>query len=469
MATRVPLIRAAAAADYDLRRPTPPPDRIIRYNANMSLPDQENPEPSAGMPGREYDPYAALRNRNFRLLLSGNMLSLVGFQMQTFAIGWDLYDRTRSTLPLMWVGLAQVIPVILFFLPAGHIIDRLDRRWIMMFGLGLAILASLGLAANATFGGDLRWSYLALFLIGSARAFVQPARAALLPQIVPRETFSNAVTWSSGGFQLAMVAGPAVAGLVIVWLGGATPVYLLNAALAALYCVFVASIVPRPYVPSSERPSFRSLAAGLSFVWRTKVILGAITLDMFAVLLGGATALLPVYAKEILDADPVRLSWLRSAPGVGALCMSFLLAHRPPMERAGRALLWAVAGFGFATIIFGLSHTMALSLLMLFLLGALDMISVVIRHTLVQLMTPDAMRGRVSAVASMFIGVSNELGEAESSFVAWLFRRESNLAFGPIVSVVSGGVGTLIVVAAVTILWPDVRRYGRLDGQPNPQ
>jgi MFS family permease len=435
----------------------------------MSLPDQENPEPSAEMSVREHDPYAALRNRNFRLFLAGNMLSLVGLQMQTFAIGWELYDRTRSTLPLMWVGLAQVTPVILFFLPAGHIIDRLDRQRIMMFGLGLAVLASLALAVNSAFEGDIRWSYLALFLIGSARAFLQPARAALLPQIVPRDAFSNAVTWNSGGFQLAMVLGPALAGPVIVLFGGASSVYLLNAALAALYCVFVASIVARPYVPMSEPPSFRSLSAGLSFVWRTKVILGAITLDMFAVLLGGATALLPVYAREILDADPVRLGWLRAAPGIGALVMSFLLAHRPPLERAGRALLWSVAGFGVATIIFGLSKTMVLSLVMLCLLGALDMISVVVRHTLVQLMTPDAMRGRVSAVASMFIGVSNELGEAESGFVAWLFRRDSDLAFGPIVSVVSGGIGTLIVVAVVTVLWPDVRRYGRLDGQPTAQ
>jgi MFS family permease len=422
---------------------------------------KENPDES---PMESHDPYVALRDRNFRWFLAGNMLSLLGIQMQTFAVSWEIYARTRSNLALAWVGLAQVIPVVLLFLPAGHVVDCFDRRRILMCGLGLAVASALGLAVNSAVGGDVRWSYLFLFLVGTARAFIQPARASYLPQIVPRAHFSNAVTWNSGGFQLAMVTGPALGGALVAWLGNATSVYFLNAGLASLYCVFLLLIKSRPFTPSTEPVSFRSLAAGLGFVWRTKVILGAITLDMFAVLLGGATALLPVYAKEILEVDPVRLGWMRSAPGIGAICMSFLLAHRPPMEQAGRALLWSVVGFGAATIVFGLSQSLSLSLFMLFLMGLLDMISVVIRHTLVQMLTPDAMRGRVSAVNSMFIGISNELGEAESGYVAHLFERETDRTFGPTVSVVSGGIGTLIVVTIVALVWPDLRRYGRLDG-----
>jgi MFS family permease len=439
-------------------RPTP-------KNEDMSSADQENqPTPAPDFLAR-HDPYAALRDGSFRLFLAGNMLSTMGIQMQTFAISWEVYERTRSNLAMGWVGLAQVLPVVLLFLPAGHAIDRFDRRRILMFGLGLAMAGSLGLVLNSLLRGEVVWYYPLLFLMGTARAFLQPARAAFLPQIVPRAAFSNAVTWSSGGFQMSMVIGPALGGLLVAWLGSATGVYALNASLALLYGILLTMIRAQPFSPSTEVPSLRSLAAGLSFVWSTKVILGAITLDMFAVLLGGATALLPAYAKEILNADPLRLGWMRAAPGVGAICMSLFLAHRPPMQRAGRALLWSVVGFGVATIIFGLSRSLPLSLLMLFLLGALDMISVVVRHTLVQLLTPDAMRGRVSAVTSMFIGVSNELGEAESGFVAHWFRRESDRAFGPIVSVVSGGIGTLIVVTAVALIWPDVRRYGRLDGR----
>ncbi|MSR60614.1 MAG: MFS transporter [Planctomycetaceae bacterium] len=433
----------------------------------MSNADQEPPPPTAELSSPPaHDPYAALRDGNFRLFMSGSMLSLVGVVMQTFAVSWEIYDRTRSNMALAWVGLVQVAPVLLLFLPAGHLVDRFDRKRILMLGLGLVSASSLGLAVNSAIGGDVRWSYLSLFLVGCARAFMQPSRSALLPQIVPRNIFSNAVTWNSGGFQLAMIAGPSLGGVLIAWLRSATVVYAFNSVMALVCCLLVWRIRSRQFVPSTDPPSLGALAAGLSFVWRTKVILGAITLDMFAVLLGGATALLPVYAKEILFADPARLGWLRAAPGIGAVSMMWLLAHRPPLERAGRALLWSVAGFGIATIVFGLSRNFALSMVMLFALGAFDMISVVVRHTLVQLLTPDAMRGRVSAVNGMFIGISNELGEFESCSVAALFNRESDRGFGPTVSVVSGGIGTLLVVATVALAWPQVRRYGRLDGSP---
>jgi hypothetical protein len=238
--------------------------------------------------------------------------------------------------------------------------------------------------------------------------------------------------------------------------------------MALVNCACLSMIRRRPFVPSTDPPSLAVLAAGLSFVWRSKVMLAAITLDMFAVLLGGVTSLLPVYAKEILRVGPAGFGWMRAAPGIGAVCMSFVMAHRPPMARAGRALLLAVAGFGAVTIVFGLSRVFALSLAMLLLAGALDMISVVIRHTLVQLLTPDEMRGRVSAVNGMFIGISNELGEFESGMVAHAFDRSDDRSFGPTVSAVSGGIGTLVVVAAVALIWPALRNYGRLDGSSPP-
>jgi MFS family permease len=413
-----------------------------------------------------HDPYAALRLRDFRWFLAGNMLALLGLQMQTVAVSWEVYARTGSNLALAMVGLVQVLPVIGLFLPAGHFVDRFDRRKILLVVLPFAACCSLGLAWNSAAHGPIAVTYLFLMLVGTARAFLQPARAAFLPQVVAREHFSNAVTWNSAGFQLAMVMGPALGGPLVGWLNPWV-VYLLNAGFALTFCGLLWTIPPRPFVPSTEPVSLRSLGAGLSFVWRTKVMLGAITLDMFAVLLGGATALLPVYAQVIFNSGPEWFGWMRATPGIGAVCMSFVLAHRPPLERAGRALLLSVAGFGVATIIFGYSRLLGLSFAMLFLLGALDMISVVVRHTLVQLLTPEAMRGRVSAVNGLFIGISNELGEFESGSVAWLFDRPDDPAFGPTVAVVSGGVGTLLVVASVALQWPEVRQYGRLDDRPS--
>ena len=429
----------------------------------MSASDSARPN-SPEEPGLRHDPYAALRGRDYRWFLSGNMPYLIGLNMQTVAVSWEIYDRTKSNLALALVGLVQIVPVVGLFMPAGHLIDRLDRRMILMCAVAAAALWSAGLAYCSATSAPVGWMYLMLLFIGVARTFMQPARAAFLPQIVPREVFSNAVTWNSTGFQLSSVVGPALAGVLIAWLRNGAWVYGLTAGMAVVNCVCLAMIRSRPFVPSREPPSLKTLAAGLSFVWRTKVMLGAITLDMFAVLLGGVTALLPVYQEDILNVDPTGFGWMRAAPGIGAVCMSFFMAHRAPLERAGRALLCSVAGFGLITIVFGVSRVFALSLAMLFLLGALDMISVVIRHTLVQLLTPDDMRGRVSAVNGMFIGISNELGEFESGMVAHVFDRSDDKSFGPTVSAVSGGIGTLVVVAAVALIWPQLRDYGRLDG-----
>lgn len=415
---------------------------------------------ASGPAGGGHDPYTALRLPDFRRYLTGSVLANFGMQMQTVAVGWEIYERTGSAMALGWVGLVQFAPVLALALVAGQVADKFDRRRIVLTAQLFIAAASLGLTTISLLRGPVLAMYGCLLLSGMARAMNQPAKASLLPQIVPRERFSNAVTWSGGGFQLASVLGPGVGGLLIALFGRAFPVYILDASATLTFAFLLSRIRPPRFTPSSETPTVQTLLAGVAFVWQKKIILGTITLDLFAVLLGGAVTLLPVYAKDILQVGPTGLGWMRAAPSIGALLMSFTLAHRPPLERAGRAMLWSVAGFGVATIVFGLSRSFWLSLAMLFLTGALDMISVVVRHTLVQLLTPDAMRGRVSAINGLFIGASNELGGFESGLVAALFN--------PTLSVVSGGIGTIVAVMAVALLWPQVRRYGRLGGAPEP-
>lgn len=418
--------------------------------------DGPSPGSSTDRPTR-LDPYSALRLRDFRLLLVGGLISSTGMQMQTAAVGWEIYERTQSSLALGWVGLAQILPVIALVLPAGQVADRLDRRRIIMVAQMLVALCSAALAWISFHQAPIIWIYVTLFIVGACRAFMQPAKSSLLPLIVPREHFSNAVTWNSSGFQLAVIVGPAMGGWFIAMLGGATNVYVLNAAAALVFFGMLMVMRCRTVVRLPEPVNLRSLGAGFNYLWHAPVVFGAITLDMVAVLLGGADMLLPVYA-HILDVGPTGYGWLRAAPGIGALCMSFMLAHRPPMERSGRMLLWSVAGFGLATVFFGVSRWYPLSLAMLFATGMLDMVSVVIRHTLVQLLTPDEMRGRVSAINSLFIGTSNELGAFESGAVAHLFT--------PTISVVSGGLGTMLVVAAIARLYPQLVNYGRLGSRP---
>lgn len=400
-----------------------------------------------------HDPYAAFRHPDYCLFAGGALLANTSHAMMEVAVGWELYERTGSPVPLALVGLVQALPVFLLALPAGHAADRFERRRI-------AILMQLVMAATSVGLGFLSWAngpvnafYLCLFLGACARSFNFPAQASLLPQLVPLESFANAVTWRSSGFQLASVLGPILAGWVIAWHKVATPVYFLNAVLMLAFAGCLVMIRKRQTIPIAEPLTVNSALAGARFVWKTKVILAAITLDMFAVLLGGATALLPIYAKDILHVGPAGYGWLRAMPGIGALVMALFIAHRPP-QRAGVTLLWSVAGFGAATILFGLSHWFWLSLWMLYMLGSFDQISVVVRHTLVQVLTPDAMRGRVSAVNSAFITTSNELGAFESGAVAALG--------GAVFSVVFGGVGTIVVVALAALAWPQLRRLGPL-------
>lgn len=415
----------------------------------------EAPGSSNASSSRE-SPYAVLRNRNYLFYLVGRLIASFGQQMLTVAVGWELYERTHSAFALGMVGLIQMIPMVMFTLPAGHLADTWNRKHIIMSMTLVTAMASLGLTLTTIFQMHEYWIYACLFVAAMARTFMWPASSAFLPQLVPREQFARAVTWNSGSFQLSSVAGPAIGGAVLAWTKRAEVIFGFNT-VAVLICFTLISFIQYQRNETQREPmTLKRLLVGFHFVFENRIILGIITLDMFAVLLGGATALLPIYAKEILQVGPSGLGFLQAALPAGSLVCALLLAHRPPMERAGRALLWSVAGFGLATVVFGLSERFWLSLLMLFICGATDNISVVVRHTLVQLLTPDEKRGRVSAVNSLFIGTSNELGGFESGTVAQLF--------GPVPAVVSGGVGTILVVLAIAWYWPEIRKYGRLGG-----
>ena len=385
--------------------------------------------------------------------------------MLQVALGWELYERTHSALALGLVGLVTAIPVILLALPAGHLADRMDRKKIVIGANALFVMMSLSLAAVSHFKGSIPLIFGILLIGGIGQAYNNPARAALLPRLVPADVFPNAVTWSSSAFQTAAVVGPAIGGFVIALEHRATAAYVADACLTSLYVLMLFAIRGDDAMPGSrsalkprEKMTLESLVAGMRFVKQTKVVLAALTLDLFAVLLGGATALLPIFAKDILHVGPDGLGWLRAAPSIGALNVMVTIAHRPPMQRTGWALISSVAGFGICTVVFGLSKSFGLSMGMLFLLGGLDGISMIVRGTLVQLWTPDEMRGRVSAVNSVFIDMSNELGGFESGAVA--------AVVGPVAAVVGGGIGTIIVVTAVARAWPELRSLGALTPPP---
>jgi len=373
-------------------------------------------------------------------------------QMLMVAVAWHMYDITSSAWDLGLVGLFQFVPALLMTLPAGHLADRLHRgRIFAACMLAQAAVALLLVAANS---GDFATRELILALsvvLGVARAFQMPAQQALTPLLVPQDLLQTAIALSSSGMQVAIICGPALGGLLYVM--GSTVVYASSAALL-LFAGGLTLLVRYRHRASNLAASWDSVLAGVAFVWRRKALLGATSLDLFAVLLGGATALLPIYARDILHTGPLGLGLLRAAPAVGALAMSLLLMRFPLRRRVGRRLLLAVAVFGLATVLFGLSTHFGLSLFALALTGAADNISVVTRLTLVQLETPDEMRGRVSAVNSIFIGASNQLGEFESGATAALW--------GPVGSVLAGGLGTVLVAALWQRLFPTLARRDRM-------
>lgn len=438
---------------------------------------------------RTHDPYAAFRFGAFNLYMTGNLLSIVGRQMLAVAVEWEIYARTHSATALGLVGLVLAIPVVGLSLPAGHLADKYSRKHIIIIAQLVSAVASAALAivswkhlalppwrilqqSNAVLLGiakvferhqpnfhfddlSVPLIYLLLFVSGAARSYAWAARSSFFPTLVPRDAFANAVTWNNSAFQIGSVVGPAISGFIVAHINFSC-VYVIDAITAFL---FLALVLPIPRAPGigkrEDVNTWQSVVAGMRFVLSKHVILATITLDLFAVLLGGATALLPMFADQILRVGAVGLGWMRAMPAVGALITALLVAYLPPMRQAGRTLLWCVTGFGIATILFGLSRVFYFSLAMLFLIGAFDSVSVIIRGTIVQLVTPDEMRGRVSAVNNIFIGTSNEFGAVESGLTAALF--------GPVLSVVGGGIGTILVVLGVAKFWPETLKIGKLD------
>jgi MFS family permease len=461
---------------------------IDRTADQCESPLGQRPEITGAIIPPRHDPYAAFRSRGFRFFTTGNLLSIIGRQMLAVAVEWEIYRRTHSATALGLVGLVFAIPIVGVSLPAGHLADRISRKQIILVSqifsaITSALLALVswqhlnipqlsilracnrGLTAIAgvfeqhqqTFHFDdasVPIIYLLLFLGAIARTFSWAARSAFFPTLVPRDAFSNAVTWNNSVFQIGSVVGPALSGFVIAHRGFPI-VYVIDAITSTLFFLLALPIPRAPQIRRAEQSTWRSLAAGMKFVFSKRVILATITLDLFAVLLGGSVALLPIFADQILHCGPVGLGWMRAAPAIGAFAMALIVAYLPPMRQAGRALLWCVTGFGLATVLFGLSKALWLSLGMLFIAGALDSVSVIIRGSIVQLVTPDEMRGRVSAVNNIFIGTSNEFGALESGLTAALF--------GPVISVVGGGIGTILVVLGSALKWPEIRKIGALD------
>jgi MFS family permease len=384
-------------------------------------------------------------------------LIVVSLEMQSVAVAWQVYAITKRPIDLGYVGLAQFAPGFVLFLFAGHAADVFDRRKLLMWCYGgFGLCSALLLAISWRAPQSVHLIYVVLVLLGIFRSFNFPVSRAILPHLVPEEHFPNAVAWNASSFQIATITGPAVGGIAYALFHGPDGVYAIAVTVSLLSTLLTLRIHPLPSSSEKARTpvSLRTVFAGFHFIWVKKLVLGSISLDMFAVLLGGAVALLPVYAREILHTGPWGLGLLRSAPGLGAALMAIGVAHFPIRRHAGPVMLLAVATFGIFTILFGISHSLIFSLVALFLTGAADMISVIIRATLVQVATPDEMRGRVNAVDFLFIGVSNELGEFESGLTAQWFGTER--------AVVLGGIGTLLVIAAWAWLFPELRKADQL-------
>ena len=400
---------------------------------------------------------AAFSHPDFVLFQMARFLIVAAVEMQAVAVGWQVFDIAKRALDLGLVGLAQFLPGILLFLVSGHASDRFERRKVLAACYsGFALCSALLLLIAERGTHSVKPIYAVLIMLGVVRSFNGTASRSILPQLVPEEHFSSAVAWNATTFQAATILGPSLGGILYALAHGPWLVYAVAmlTALGALVSAF--RIRARQQSRRREPMTLKTVFAGLHFIWREKLILGAISLDLFAVLLGGAVALLPVYAREILHTGPWGLGLLRTAPGVGAAVMAVALAHRPLRGRAGPTLLWSVVGFGVFTILFGISTSLVLSLISLVFLGAADMVSVIIRAMLVQFGTPDEMRGRVMAVDMVFIGTSNELGQFESGLTAqW---------FGTVPAVVLGGVGTLLVIVLWAWRFPELRRAGKLSG-----
>jgi MFS family permease len=401
-------------------------------------------------------PFAAFASRDYRFYAAARLLNSIAVQMLSVAIGFQVYSLTHRAIDLGYIGLAQFLPVAGLCLITGQAADRFDRRAVVLVCtlINAACAVSL-LVCSLSASPSLPVIYGTLLAFGVSRAFNAPALSALLPSLVPAAHFPNAATWQSTLWQVAAIGGPSLGGAIYALQGTATPVYLASALIFGCGLLLMLAIRTRTGRLEQRPPSLATALAGLRYVWVNKILLGSISLDFFAVFLGGAVALLPVYAADVLHVGPTGLGLLRSGPAVGAGLTAIYLAFRPLKRRVGAKMLTCVGMFGAATVVFGLSKSFALSLLALAVLGAADMVSVVVRMTLEQLATPPEMRGRVSAVNMVFVGASNELGEFESGVAASLL--------GLVPAVVLGGVGTMVVVALWSALFPEIRRVDRLD------
>jgi MFS family permease len=413
---------------------------------------------------------SAFKSRDFRLYQTARLMVILGAEAQSVAVAWQVYALTHSALDLGYTGLALFLPGLFVMLAAGHAADRYDRRKIILLCYGLqavctAVLLWLSMSATALQHGRVWPIYAVLVGIGLGRAFSGPAASAMLPSLVPKEHFVNAVTWGATVYQIANMSGPAVggilftlplAGAVAMW-NGAPIVYCFTLLMLLGFITLVSMIRAKMEMTEKKAFSVKTVLAGLEYVWRTKLLLGSISLDLFAVLLGGATALLPIFATDILHAGPRGLGLLRAMPSVGALVVSLTMVVRPIKRRAGWLMLTCVGIFGAATVVFGLSKSIWLSSAALVLVGASDMVSVVVRSSVLQLATPPEMRGRVSAVNWLFIGASNEFGEFESGLTAhW---------WGAVRAVVIGGIGSMVVTASAAGLFPQLRRADALTAE----
>lgn len=412
---------------------------------------------------------AAFGSRDFRLYQMARVMAIVGAEAQSLAVAWQVYQITHRAIDLGYTGLALFLPGLLFILPSGHVADRFDRRHVVLVCYSLQMVGTSLLLAFAMRGLHTVWPiYAVLFLIGTGRSFSGPASSALIPHLVPKEHFVNAVTWGATIFQIANIAGPALGALLFTLplhghLGGAGLVFCFTLLTLVWFVALVSSLHVRPGRMEHRAISMDVILAGFRYVRRTQMLLGSISLDLFVVLLGGAVALMPIFAQEVLHAGPRGLGLLRAAPALGALTVSMWLTWRPIQRRAGRIMFTCVAIFGTGTIVFGLSRSLVLSLAALLLVGASDMVSVVIRSSVLQLATPPEMRGRVSAVNSLFIGASNELGEFESGLTAqW---------WGAVRAVIVGGIGSLVVTGLWSVLFPDLRNADQLTAEAllNPE
>jgi len=403
---------------------------------------------------------AAFAYRDFRRYQLARFMVIMGAEAQALAVAWQVYEITHRAIDLGYTGLVLFLPGLLFLLPAGHVADRYDRREVILVCYVLQILCTLTLLTFALRGlhrvGPI---FAVLFLIGSGRAFSGPASSALLPHLVPTKHFVNAITWGATVFQIANIAGPAVGGLLYTLplkgrLYGAPIVFVFTLVTGISFVVLIGSLHVRPGRMEHRAISADVILAGFRYVWNSRLLLGAISLDLFVVLLGGATALLPIFAHDLLRTGPQGLGALRAAPALGALAVSVWLTFRPVLRRPGVLMFLGVAVYGVSTVIFGLSRNLFLSVAALMVVGASDMVSVVIRSSMLQLATPASMRGRVSAVNSLFVGASNELGEFESGVTAqW---------WGAVRAVVAGGLGALAITGIWSVLFPGLRRIDQL-------